>query len=482
MNNKGTILVVGASGFLGQRLAADFEEYRLVGTYFRHQSSEFIYLDLREQQQVDNVLSSTTPSIVLYAAGLTDVDACERKPDLARRLNAEAVAMIARYPSVRTVYFSTDYVFDGKQGLYNEYDETAPLNEYGLSKLAGEEAVLSENPANLVIRVSGLYNSTGVRNGGSDLRTHIKVYADDIRRSSPVHVDDVVRAVKLLIERNEGGVYHAAGPDVLSRYEFSQLVSLRSLKGVTVLPFTNSGEEGACRPENSSLTSVRLENLGWHPRRVCNSLRPLTGRNSRLDKRYSEALFIDCIGALLSRRTWLVQDAEIDNLDENCARYAVGKNQWRKAVESLGLKLSHAELKEHITSRYVPNPTVWSRLSAWRSDYHLALVNNGPADTFRRWVAKYGLDDVFDILVNSEELGIEKSSPEFFLQVARRLGVRTNNCILIDDDTRNIDAAKKCGIRGVHTVERWGYPISEYVWNTTEDAGPFDVNHLEEGM
>jgi dTDP-4-dehydrorhamnose reductase len=276
--------------------------------------------------------------VVLYAAGLTDVDACERDPALAWRLNAEVSSEIASWGGARVVYFSTDYVFDGARGLYSEDDGTAPVNVYGRSKVAGERAVLGSASGNLVVRLSGLYDANGVKEQAFSSPPP-PAPSDDTRMSSPVHVEDVVSAIRLLLGAGTRGVYHVAGPGVLSRYEFGQLVALRSPARAVAPPRGGA----APRPRDSSLLASRVKGLGWTARRVSEGLtplpisRPAVVSSARALRLSTEALLIDCVGGLLTHRRWLSQDGSLLQANRACAATTNGYEFWQTAGRSPGI-------------------------------------------------------------------------------------------------------------------------------------------------
>lgn len=219
-----------------------------------------------------------------------------------------------------------------------------------------------------------------------------------------------------------------------------------------------------------------MEALGWRARRACVGLPPLAqnclaGVNgappSDEDSNSIDALLIDCVGGLLTCRTWLPSNDQLDEIDKACAVVTSGPEFWKMTVDTFGFEDADLqELVDQVAFRYSPNPPVWGRLREWRNCYKLALVNNGPAETFHRWVRKYGLDDVFGVLVNSEEMGVRKPEQEFFLAVADRLGVVPERCLLLDDDPANVDGARRCGLRAIGTHEQKRYPLSIYMWGT----------------
>lgn len=460
------VLVIGASGFLGRHMMSCCPGIQKVGTYYLHGAVGLEFLDLQDSRQIRETIKRVSPAAVIYVAGLTDVDACEENPQLAWQLNAHAAAEVAACSTAPVVYISTDYVFDGSQGLYREDDVAKPVNTYGKTKVAGEQAVIAHSNLNLVVRVSGLYNEDGIKGRGF-LNPLLCDSADDIRLSSPVHVDDVVSAIDRLLDAGVGGIFHVAGPDALSRYEFWQLVSLRCLGEDVRLA---RRESVALRPRDTSLSTPKMQSLGWKPRSVSQGLPPLEVISAsmripflaeREGRGPCEGLLIDCVGGLLTRRTWLPENGTIAEIDSACANVLAGPEFWKTCTHLFGIKESEVpNLQEQVAFRYAPNPPVWAQLRWWRARYRLALVNNGPSATFRRWVQKYGLGQVFDVLANSEELGVRKPDPEFFDRVTSKLGVRHDRCVLIDDDPVNIDGAQHYGLRTVQTKELHNYPLS----------------------
>ncbi|MEX1258143.1 MAG: SDR family oxidoreductase [Gemmatimonadota bacterium] len=263
-------IVIGASGFLGRHLLDLGDGWQTVGTALSHPSPGLIQLDLTRFDDLKRCLDGLQPDLVIYVAGLTSVDECEADPDLAELLNAIVPAEIAERPGCRLLYVSTDYVFDGRQGHYAEDSSASPINAYGASKARGEKHVLSVNESHLVLRVSGLFDSEGTREGLFP-RRHERPddYVDTNRISSPVHVEDVRRAVHLVVAGGVGGIWHAGGPDALSRYQFRQIIALHDLAIASARPKTYIAHEvHPRRPLNTSLASPRLQGLGWRAGRV----------------------------------------------------------------------------------------------------------------------------------------------------------------------------------------------------------------------
>lgn len=469
------VLVVGASGFLGRALMQEKWGTQVLGTFYRHPIPNAVYLDLRDQESIHHLLGQFYPDLILFAGGITDTDYCEQHPYQAFKVNSEAAGIIARFP-VRTVYYSSDYVFEGTKGNYTEYDSTHPLNIYGQSKLTGEQLVLNANSTNIVIRVSGLYGKSGEQKRSSNRsEDYAQIFAEDDRFSSPVLLDDVVSATRILLNEGTAGIFHVAGPDAYSRYEFEQLLSYYAPVRTCVVPVVSSDiDYYAPRPKDSSLSTGKLTQLGWVAKRVPDILAhchrdsndksknsyPIYGDlNPLIDQTEARVVLVDCVGGILTPRCWLPQDPELDSFDLLCGSVQ-GYEDLINSSARLGWSQSDLlRLQKKVVFRYAPNPYIWMYLHEWQRKYKLALVNNGLSATFRNWVYKYRLDRFFHLIVNSEELGTRKPNKKFFEFVCENFNETPARCLLLDDDAKIIRGASKLGMKGIRLVPLNHYPL-----------------------
>lgn len=153
------VLLLGGSGRLGRVLTSAWRDRHTLLLPGRAQ------LDLAAPDRLSTVLCEFDFDTLVNTAGLTSPDACEDNPDLARRVNAESsgrLAQLCAARGARMIHLSTDYVFPGNgTAPLNEASPTAPVNVYGHSKRAGEQAVLAACPEALVARVSWLFGAAG---------------------------------------------------------------------------------------------------------------------------------------------------------------------------------------------------------------------------------------------------------------------------------------------------------------------------------
>ncbi len=268
---KGTsplpVLILGAGGQLGSAFARQYGE-RALGLD-RHQC------DVTDRSQVEQVIGTLHPEVVINCAAMTDVDACESDLEQAGMLNALAPGHIAdasRRYGARMVQISTDFVFDGSQAEpYLEWQATNPVNIYGRTKLAGERLVQQQAPGALVVRTAWLF--AGLEQGflewvaASREKSELAVLETSI--GSPSYATDVAAAVVRLIQIRASGVVHVVnGGAPTTRREMASVV-LESLgSACSVIPQDPATyARPAERPRNSALDTRYLERLGVSPLR-----------------------------------------------------------------------------------------------------------------------------------------------------------------------------------------------------------------------
>lgn len=256
---------MGASGFLGSRLLALAPpDVALAGTGGRRPvrpgNWRELHLDLATPTAARAVIEQERPSTVFFCA-------YDRTNPAVTVDAAVAAARAAVTQAARFVLFSTDLVFDGRDGPYAEDAPAAPVLAYGAMKLEAEALVAAEHAGALIIRTSLLVGESGVMlrpafecdalvRGQS-----VSLYRDEWR--SPTHVDDVARAAWELSLLDVAGVYHVAGPR-LSRLELGQvLCGLFRFSPALI----READRPASRPRDTSLDARRAAALlGWAPR------------------------------------------------------------------------------------------------------------------------------------------------------------------------------------------------------------------------
>lgn len=269
------VLITGARGMLGAEILERFHTagIEVYGAVRSPSQPREVSLDITQPAQARAVFDALRPDVVIHCAAMTNVDACERQPQEAYRVNAfgaEVIAANCQRIGAACVYVSTDYVFDGsKRAPYHEYDAENPISVYGRSKFAGEQAVRTLCPRHYIVRVAWLYGKHRKSFPQFVLEqaqagTSPTVISDQI--GSPTYTADVADRLLTLIQTDCYGTYHLTNAQPVSRYEFAR--ALLELAGSeiqpTPLPFAQ-WRTPAPRPIYSALTSWRLEWAGVAP-------------------------------------------------------------------------------------------------------------------------------------------------------------------------------------------------------------------------
>jgi len=275
--SRGTrMLVTGAAGAVGSYVPQVFTDWDLLLTDI---VGDFQPLDVADPEAVRTAVRTAQPDVVLHLAAATDVDACEKDPDLAFRANAvgtQNVALACRETDTVLVYISTAGVFGGeKLEPYTEFDEPGPANVYGESKLAGERAVTALVPRSFITRagwmIGGGHRDKKFVGKIVDLvnegQTHLRAVDDKI--GTPTYAPDMLKGIQRLLATDVYGLYHLANGGAVSRYEIAlAIVDALGRDDVTVEPVSSAHFPlPAPRARSEAMRNYRLELLGLEPQR-----------------------------------------------------------------------------------------------------------------------------------------------------------------------------------------------------------------------
>jgi len=263
------LLITGGSGLLGSKIAsiASQKGFKVYSGYNKHKSINGIPIKINicNKKAVLKAFKRIEPMAVIHAAALTDVDECEKKMDLAKKINIEGTYNIV-YSSINNnnffVYISTDYVFSGEEGVYKEEHEPKPINYYGLTKLEGEKIVFTSDVKSCIVRPSVIYGSSK-----SERKLNFALWViNSLKEGKPIKVvidqwgsptlnTNLAEMILEIVERQLKGFYHLAGVDILSRYEFAILIAETFQLDKSLIYPVKSHDMNwfAKRPRNTSL-------------------------------------------------------------------------------------------------------------------------------------------------------------------------------------------------------------------------------------
>ena len=275
-------LVTGSAGLIGRQVVKDLSETHEVFSCYTKSEPEFgipVKMDLLNHERISNVLSEKNPDIVIHLGAMTAVDLCETQQDNALKINSQATEILAKECSKINsfmVYVSTDYVFDGNTGMYEENDTTNPLGFYGKSKLLGEKSIQNFSSNWCIARTSTPFGLHPTKKSfpiwvieNLQKQKQIDVLTDQF--TSPTYVPSLSRMLIEISERHLTGIIHVAGASKISRYEMASLVSDKlGLDGKLLREISiNDIKWEAQRPKDSSLNvSKAISTLNQKPQKI----------------------------------------------------------------------------------------------------------------------------------------------------------------------------------------------------------------------
>ena len=267
------VLVTGSKGQLGYDVIKELCSRRHEALGF-----DLPELDITDEAAVQAVFDRVKPDAVIHCAAWTAVDAAEESGNIAKVFavnegGTRNLAAACKRTGAKLLYLSTDYVFDGQGSAPWRADETrfAPLNEYGKSKLAGENAVRELLQTYFIVRIAWVFGKNGNNFVKTMLRlseTHdtLRVVCDQV--GTPTYTPDLARLLVDMIETDKYGVYHATNEGgFLSWYDFASAIMQEAGKHTKVIPVTTAeyGLSKASRPFNSRLDKSKLKENGFEP-------------------------------------------------------------------------------------------------------------------------------------------------------------------------------------------------------------------------
>ena len=220
---------------------------------------------------LSRTLDDIRPDVIVHAAGLSNVDDCERDPATAHAVNAGLAATIATAAArrgVKLAHISTDHLFAGKRSMYTEADSPEPLNAYARSKFEGERLVAERCPGALIVRTNffGWGHTTrksisdwvleGLR-AGQPLRMFTDVFF------TPILAHRLARTVHALLDAGASGIVHVGGDERVSKHEFAvRLAAAFGLPADLIAPSLYAGAGlAAPRPRDMSLSNARARGI-----------------------------------------------------------------------------------------------------------------------------------------------------------------------------------------------------------------------------
>jgi len=270
--HKRRLLVTGASGLLGNKIVElaknDYAVIPLHNTKPLHSNS--LKLDITDATEVLSLFDKLKPEVVIHTASETNVDKCETERENAWKTNVDGthhIALACSDVGAKLVYISTDYVFDGEKGNYNEQDKPNPINYYGITKLEGEKQAVKHCQKYVILRASVLYGwhpwkqnfVTWVIN---QLEQNKEIAVVEDHYTTPTLADNLAEITIEAIQKDLQGLFHASGSESISRYKFAiQIAKTFQLDQNLIKPIKMRQLTAwiAKRPKDSSLNISKIQ-------------------------------------------------------------------------------------------------------------------------------------------------------------------------------------------------------------------------------
>jgi dTDP-4-dehydrorhamnose reductase len=247
-------------------------------------SVEYVSCDIKCRDKIKKVIYDYCPDFIVHTAAFTNVDLSEKMREEAWRINVKGVEYISeasRVIDAHIIHISTDYIFDGKNGPYDESAHPCPVGYYGRTKLASENALKISGTMFSILRTNVLYG-TAVNSRPDFVRwvinslsnnQQIRIVKDQI--NNPTFIDDLVQAISKIVEFKKTGTYNIGGKEFLSRFDFTnRIADYFNLNKNLITPIiTEELNQAARRPLKSGLWTLKAETeLGYKPHSITESL------------------------------------------------------------------------------------------------------------------------------------------------------------------------------------------------------------------
>ncbi|MDD5459160.1 MAG: dTDP-4-dehydrorhamnose reductase [Phycisphaerae bacterium] len=261
MSNQ-RIVVLGANGMLGSDVMAEFAKAGIEAKGF-----DLPQFDITDIKRLGDIIEQA--DAVINCAAYTDVEKAQTEAELAHTINADAVGRLAHFAwenQTWVLHISTDFVFDGqKKTPYVEEDVPNPINEYGKSKLAGEEQLILSGCPYCIMRVEWTYGDNGnnfVKKLVSLTNERDSIGVVDDQIGSPTATVETAKVIRQLIDKKPQGIYHYAADGYVSRYDMAKYIFEKLNINTKVEPCKSSNfKTAAQRPLNSRFNCDKIKRI-----------------------------------------------------------------------------------------------------------------------------------------------------------------------------------------------------------------------------
>ncbi len=267
------VFIIGASGLVGSNCYNYFKQqgFDCIGTHFSYQAKNTFYFDTLNLENKNNVdIYKFMPDVILHCGALTHVDYCEQNEAESYEktvTSTKNIIELSKKLNAKLVFISTDYIFDGENGPYDEEAKPNALSMYGKHKLEAEQAVMTSNLDNLVLRITNVYGdeergknfvSRIIEQILENKKLTLKLPIDQF--ATPINAHDIARCLYLLLKDNKNGIFNIASTDYMNRVQLA-LTILKYFPNAEydLIPMTTSElNASAIRPLQGGLKNKKF--------------------------------------------------------------------------------------------------------------------------------------------------------------------------------------------------------------------------------
>jgi len=277
-NSMKKLLITGANGYVAGSIIQQATGYEVFGIARSEKpvvtgNMKYGQLDLLDAEQLTGLIQKIKPDAVIHCAAVASIDFCENNPAIAAQVNVgitQTIASACLLTNAKMIFCSTDTVFNGKKGNYNETDLPDPVNVYAKTKAKAEELVLDASPLHVVARLALVTGLPVLGRGNSFLPELIEKLTNNIKIQSPQNEIrtpiDIITLGKALLELagNEfSGIIHLAGNTKINRYEMvKQTTALLGFSPELIIPSNSNAIPGrAPRPDDVSMDNTKAKQV-----------------------------------------------------------------------------------------------------------------------------------------------------------------------------------------------------------------------------
>ena len=266
-------MILGASGFLGRYIAREFQESAQLHSSSEKVNSSFDYISKFESESdVSRLFKENDFETLINCVALADLEKCESSPDSAVWLNKTLPGLLAKYSAKdnkKIVHISTDAVFNTGKKYAREEDQKEPQSWYARTKLEGENLVTKEAKGFNIFRVNFYGKSPNQKGLLEFFYQNLKGNKQSVGYKdvffTPLYAEDTARIIKLNLQSKDTGIFHLAGTERLSKYEFGKKVALAMSTSDDLIKSVNFSDSPLAvnRTRELSLDTNKIRNLGY---------------------------------------------------------------------------------------------------------------------------------------------------------------------------------------------------------------------------